>query len=297
MGIHDRPYFREESTYSAGFGGGATGGIMYGLARPGRVVGILLLINIAVIFIQAAVGDIGPAGSGRVSGLFGVTSGAWWQLWRYVTFQFLHAGFRHILLNMLILYMLGMFLERRVGGRRFLWFYLSSGVVAGVTYAIMASLVPSKSGEELTSMPLIGASGGVYAIALACAVWFPDIKIFFIIPIRICVAVAFAAILLLLLSSISTDYYTFKFWSGVAHFGGLLGGAYWIWLHPRVSGARTRMRVKMNQGAWQKKLRQQGEEEKSIDEILQKVHDQGINSLTAKEKKTLAQATRKQRER
>ncbi len=292
MGIDDRPYAREESTFSAGYNPGG-GGIMHGLARPGRVVGTILIINIVVIFIQAAFGDIGPKGSGRVSDLLGVTSAAWWQIWRYVTFQFLHADFMHILFNMAIFYMLGIYLERRMGGKRFLWFYLSCGAVAGATYAGIASIIHSP-GEDLTTIALIGASGGVYAILLASAVWFPDIKVFLFFPIRIVVAIVFVAIALLLLMSVSTSDYTPKFWSGVAHFGGLLGCACWIWGMPRMAGLSGEVREKMNQGAWEKKQQRQAAEQKSIDEILEKVHSQGINSLTRKEKKTLADATKRQ---
>ncbi|MEZ6192352.1 MAG: rhomboid family intramembrane serine protease [Phycisphaerales bacterium] len=56
------------------------------------------------------------------------------QVWRFVTFQFLHASFGHILFNMLGLYFFGPMVESHLGSRRFLAFYLLCGVASAVAY-------------------------------------------------------------------------------------------------------------------------------------------------------------------
>ena len=94
------------------------------------------------------------------------------------------------------------------------------------------------------------------------------------------------------MKALSTQKYTGDFWSEVAHTGGALGAAVWIWILPRVAVQAASARVRIKKGAWDRKMKQQAEEEKSIDEILRKIHEQGINSLTSKEKKTLADATK-----
>jgi len=291
VGIYDRPYWREQP--KAGGLGGPGRGVFFGMPRPGRGVKILLLINLAVFIFQIVL-DAPRRGypSGIMSTYLGATAGGWWQLWRYVTFQFLHAGFWHIGLNMLGLYMLGAPLEQQWGTPRFLRFYLSCGVVAGLAYVIMGWLA-----DVDKDFPLIGASGGVYAVVLACAVLFPHFRLIFFlfpVPIRFAALVIFGGMILKVLSSVSQSHLSADFWSDVAHLGGAVGGAFWVWVLPRLTGAPWRARVKVSQGAWERKVQRQAEEQKTIDEILRKVHDQGINSLTRKEKRTLADATKRQ---
>src|SRR2546422_849380 len=50
------------------------------------------------------------------------------QLWRFITFQFLHANFDHLVFNMLALFFFGPMVERFLGARQFIFFYLLSGV-------------------------------------------------------------------------------------------------------------------------------------------------------------------------
>ena len=152
------------------------------MPRPGRVVGRLLIINIVVFFLQHVFLR------NWLVDWFAVVPARWWEIWRYVTFQFLHGGFGHIFFNMLALYFLGMMLEADWGGRRFLAFYLVCGVVAGIAHVLLTPVL-----NQPTWVPLIGASGGVYAVLLACAVFFPRIRILvyflFPVPIRVVAAI------------------------------------------------------------------------------------------------------------
>ncbi len=104
--------------------------------------------------------------------------------WQLISYQFLHGGFMHLLFNMFALWMFGKDLEDIWGGRRFLWFYLLSGIGAGlIQLAVNALFIGSPA-------PIVGASGAIYGILLAFGLSFPDrpiiaFPIFFPIPARI----------------------------------------------------------------------------------------------------------------
>ena len=106
------------------------------------------------------------------------------QLWRPVTYMFLHGGIGHILFNMLALWMFGVELERMWGTQFFLKYYFVCGVGAAVTTMIL-SFVPIPAFASLYSIGTIGASGAVYGILLAYALYFPHrpIYIYFIFPV------------------------------------------------------------------------------------------------------------------
>ncbi len=283
MGIDNRTYMHE-----GGGSGGAVfrSGIGVGMPKPGPAIRWLLIINISVFLCQLIFETAGF----KISDFFGATLGGWWQLWRYITFQFLHADFWHIGLNMLGLYFLGMPLENKYGTRKFIKFYLTCGVAAGLAYVIAAGMVGLPSG-----FPLIGASGGVFGIILAAAVYFPHIKLllfFFLpVPIRVAAVLIFGAMIVLVLKG---DTNQGQFWSDIAHLGGAVAAAVWIWVLPNLSSGIQAQTQRRAEGAWQKKMNIRAADQAEIDRILAKINHRGIGSLTGKEKKTLQDATRAQ---
>ena len=84
------------------------------------------------------------------------------QVVQFVSYQFLHAGWEHILGNMLFLYVFGNSVEDRLGKVAYLLFYLAGGVVAGLGHAVI---------EQTT--PVLGASGAVAAVSGAYLALFP----------------------------------------------------------------------------------------------------------------------------
>ncbi len=84
--------------------------------------------------------------------------------------------------------------------------------------------------------------------------------------------------------------------SDAAHLGGMIGATAWILLGKRVRGAVGGQVDRINRGAWERKLRQQADEQAQVDRILDKVRNEGLDSLTRKERKALKDATRRQRE-
>jgi membrane associated rhomboid family serine protease len=106
------------------------------------------------------------------------------QVWRIGTYMFLHGGMFHILFNMLALWMFGTELERIWGTRYFLKFYFVTGVGAAVL-TVLISLLPFGFTRQLEYSIIIGASGAIYGLLLAYALYFPDRPIFlyFVFPI------------------------------------------------------------------------------------------------------------------
>lgn len=290
MGLHDRTYWREDQ---AAYGGGARR-ISLSFPRPGQVVRALLLANIAVFVVQIFL-DRAPHGQvGPISRHLGVTVAGFWQIWRYLTFQFLHAGVWHLLLNMMGLYFLGVPLEQRFGPRQFLAFYLACGVVAGLAYVVIGALYGLP-----VNMPIIGASGGVYGVVLACAVFFPQLRLLllFIIPmsIRTIAVIFFGVMILIVLSAISEGNFN-EAMSHVAHLGGAVAAAVWIWVLPRLRGTVRQARLRRSAGAWQRRMQQKADDEGEIDRILDKIRDKGLDSISDRERETLRKATHRQQE-
>ncbi|MEA3298142.1 MAG: rhomboid family intramembrane serine protease [Chloroflexota bacterium] len=148
------------------------------------------------------------------------------QPWTIVTSIFLHAGWGHIIFNMISLYFLGSFLVRLIGENKFLLIYLVGGVVGNILFIILAP--PYSIG--------IGASGAIYALGGALMIMAPWVKVF-IFPIPIPIPLWVAIIIFLLLS----------FLPGIAweaHLGGLLfglGAGYYFKQRRRRGGYAYRM--------------------------------------------------------
>jgi membrane associated rhomboid family serine protease len=140
-------------------------------------------------------------------------------VWQLATYMFLHGGIFHILFNMLALWMFGAELERVWGTRYFLTFYFVTGVGSGVL-TVLFSLLPFGFAQQLYGSNVIGASGAIYGLLLAYAMYFPErpiLLVVFWVPAKVCVTILGAIAL----------YYSLSDAGGVAnatHLGGLLVG-------------------------------------------------------------------------
>ncbi|MGH9408077.1 MAG: rhomboid family intramembrane serine protease [Vicinamibacterales bacterium] len=106
-------------------------------------------------------------------------------LWQPVTYMFLHARTpTHILFNMLILWMFGVELERMWGTKYFVKFYAVTGIGAGLT-TILVSLLPFAATQATYESNTIGASGALYGLMLAWAMYYTNrpILMFLLFPI------------------------------------------------------------------------------------------------------------------
>ena len=145
----------------------------FGPGPATSVVKALIIANV-VMFVASQLSMLVPLYLGLVPAQV-VGSGRVWQL---LTYQFLHGSIFHILFNMLSLWMFGVELERMWGSRFFLTFYLVTGVGAGLTQ-IIASLVPVDALSSLYYAQTIGASGAIYGLLMAYAMYFPNRQIMF----------------------------------------------------------------------------------------------------------------------
>ena len=168
---------------------------------------------------------------------------AFW-VWQPATYMFLHGGVFHILFNMLALWMFGAELERIWGTRYFLKFYFVTGIGAGVVTVVL-SLLPF--GGQLQYVNIIGASGAIYGLLLAFAMYFPDrpiLLVVFPVPAKIAVTILGA---IALFSSLSDS-------GGVAnatHLSGLVVAYFFLKgarLHPIAEVKYRYLKWKINHG-------------------------------------------------
>ena len=140
-------------------------------------------------------------------------------IWSFVTYMFMHGSISHIIFNMLGLFIFGKHVERQMGSKEFLLFYMLTGILAG----IFSFIVYYISGTYIVA--LVGASGALYAIQLAYAVFFPNsvIYIWGLIPLR-------APIMVLAFTALSLFFTITGGGGNVAHLTHLAGfGFGWLY--------------------------------------------------------------------
>ena len=112
--------------------------------------------------------------------------GALWPLghdlfgpWQYFTTMFMHGGSMHLLLNMFILWMFGIEIAQMWGTKKFLTFYLISGIGAGLLHSLVTML-------EGGMIPAVGASGAIFGVLIAFGVLFPNrmVLMLFLLPMK-----------------------------------------------------------------------------------------------------------------
>jgi len=184
----------------------------------------LIVANVAIYFGQQVLpGLLGPFALWPLAAAAQTGGHVSFQPWQIVTYAFLHGGLTHLLFNMFALYMFGSAMEQVVGPKRYLNYYLVCVITAAIAQLLTSSLLGGV-------YPTVGASGGVFGLLLAYAVYFPRNRVMLLfppIPMPARTFVILYAILELVLGVTGTQ-------EGVAHFahlGGLVGGGlmlyYW----------------------------------------------------------------------
>ncbi len=277
MGIYDRDYNRTN------YGGGGAG---LRLAMPSVTPAVmyLLIINIAIYLASMLIRPLGQFLTEHFS-VFPKNFFTSVQIWRFVSYQFLHdlLDVWHLIINMLVLYFFGPMLERRWGSKKFITFYLICGAVGGILYTLLVAA------KILPAGALVGASGAIYGMLAAGAILYPNLKVYvmgiFPLPLMV-LAIIFAAVSFL------------KFMVGdnaggqAAHLAGMATGAVYVLWKPWQ--AKTKQRS--SHIKWQSKLNQERTMQANVDKILDKISKHGIGSLSRQEKKILKQASQKQQE-
>lgn len=183
------------------------------------------------------------------------------QVWQLLTYMFLHSGFTHILFNMFALWMFGVVIENVWGPKKFLFYYISCGVGAGIMqeiaqffsfYFTISAQDPTVGfGElfaighqlstQLNGWTTIGASGAVYAILLAFGMIFPNEHIF-IFPLPIPIKAKWFVMFYVAIDLFSAMSSSGDNVAHMAHLGGMLFGylmiRYWN-NHPTAGYGRS----------------------------------------------------------
>lgn len=187
------------------------------------------------------------------------------QVWRFVTFQFLHAGAFHLFGNMVSLFLFGPIAEAHYGRRRFLAFYLLCGLAGAACYLILAA---TNVLVHDPATPLVGASAGIFGLLVAAAMIAPDVQVYAYMGIPMTIrwlailGMAVAAWTVLNYGGIR-GYHGSNAGGEAAHLGG--GGLGFLfmknqhWLNPfapgrrgRVVAGRRRPRARPFQKDWSK---------------------------------------------
>lgn len=285
MGIYDREYYREES-----------GG--FSIRKPGTVVGWLLVINIVVFLAN----EMLKSGSSQpVNELFGLSIkdlAAPWYWWRFLTYGFCHASISHIFGNMLGLFFLGRAVEQRYGQREFLRIYLAMIVFAGIVWAVFEMLAGA---NPLSGV--VGASGAVVGIVVLFALNYPKVTILFMMVIPMPAWVLGVIVVVGDLWGAMSHAGQIAFQAHLA--GSALAFLYWKngWNFTKLTDKlasgklfqrRPRLRVHHpdDEGPDRKETSRTAE----VDRILDKLHREGKQSLTRKERRILESESQRLRE-
>ncbi len=270
-------------------------------SRWTRSIMILIIINISVFVVQLMFstissqwGGISPGtdidgiipqfalGPDQFTSIFWLYQpfaiGKLW-LWQFVTYMFLHSVSSpwHIIFNMLVLWMFGSQVERAMGTKKFLIMYFTAGIFAGIFCCLFTP-----------DSPIIGASGAIFAVEVAFAMFYPNSTIIFIMfPIKAKYLVMIFAGITVISCIMPASGNTAHF----AHLGGLIYGFLFIRYEPRFSSFLL---------SWQnqqqtKECQKEEDIKRQVDVLLDKVNQGGMKSLTRRERNFLRSASKRYR--
>ncbi len=253
-----------------------------------------------------------------LSSVFGLHyfSSPQFRIWQPLTYMFMHGDFSHIFFNMFAVMMFGVTLEQHWGSRRYLIYYLTTGIGAGFIQELVWGLM---YGPLAIHHVTIGASGAVFGVLLAFGWLFPETRMF-IFPLPVPIRARTLVIV----------YALIELWSGIsvsdnvahfAHLGGMLFGVllilYWkkqgvntgdgLWSGSKLQEWWRRVSRKIEirsseRGSsyrnyhYQEPVREEksaeeqrrdAEKEAEINRILDKIKLSGYDSLTDEEKQKL----------
>jgi len=270
----------------------------------------LIFINIAVFVITSILGNL-PFESTRAIvkalSLPHLFSDFIYQPWSLFTYIFLHGSIWHILSNMLFLYFIGSIFRDLAGNKHIFRNFIWGGIAGGVLYLLIFNILPNYAGM-LSSMHMVGASGGVTAVIVAAAVFTPEyeLRLFGVVSIKL----KWIAIIKVLLDLIG-------FGNGnndggqLAHLGGAAFGYLYVkWMQGvivlpdltgifrvkrRVSKPERKFKVQYNKDpnfSNKPSAKSVTPSQREIDLILDKISQSGYDSLSKREKELLFKASK-----
>lgn len=286
MGIYDREYYREEPR-----------GLHLG--APRTMVMNLVVVNAAIFLVDLLFLK------GQVADLLALQADLFrrpWQAWQLVTHGFVHADIFHVLFNMLGLWWFGTEMEHHYGSRRFLGFYLTGTILAGLGWVAAENLLfRDYSGGA------VGASGAICAVMVLYAIHYPTRMFYFWglfpVPVWLLVGVFLLQDFVSLRDAVNGSQEVVARIAYAAHLCGAAYGALYYrfrWsleslLPGRLSLQRLKPRPKLR--IHRETPRDGGDLEERLDRILEKIHREGEASLSREERNILEEASRRAQQR
>ena len=285
MGIYDRDYYSQPRGFEGGFG------------APRSAA--QLSITVRLILLNAAIYIVGLFFENKQLPTlwFGVTSNTltsplhWYQ---FLTYGFIHSpeSGTHLLFNMLGLWFLGRPVEDRLGRREFLTLYLFMIVAGGVFLSVRTYF-------QGVPVRVIGASGAISGIILLFVFYYPRLQVLFMffLPMPAWILGVFLVAYNLIGAASGIGHTAFD-----GHLTGMAVAALYYYRHWNLSRTfsnwipsrlgnplRRRPKLRVLRPDKDEKLAQEA------DRILEKLHREGIDSLTPKERRILNKYSRKVR--
>lgn len=258
-----------------------------GPITPG--VKFLMIVNGVIFLIQQITGLINP---NMLEYFFGISHNGFvnnFMIWQPFTYMFLHGGWMHIFFNLLGLWMFAGDIEMVWGRKKFVRYYILSGIGAGFFIALMNYVAFIRYGSSTVT---IGASGAIYAVLLAYAILWPEreVLLYFLFPVKIkYLVIAFG--LLEFFGTLSSTSGRGGNISHIGHLGGIISGLMLMKFMRQSSDYSfsffSTFIKKKKLDKKKKLIDSRVEAKKIIDELLAKIARSGINSLTPDEKKKL----------
>lgn len=166
-------------------------GMFGNFSRRFSLTNWIIFVNVAIFLIITVL--ITLIGDQKVSELFALQANLFFSgyVWTLLTSMFMHANIWHLLFNMISLFFIGNFVEKIIGRKRFFWFYIISGLLAGLFYVVLSYffgnaviMIGSNSfniGEKLFTSPntfAVGASGAIFGLVGLLAMLTPYNKVY-----------------------------------------------------------------------------------------------------------------------
>ncbi len=284
--------------------------------RSGHMVTRIVIVNVAIfifiniirlLFVLTNAGQV-PQLYKSIRDFFLISNSPLHVLthpWGFITTNFIHEGFSHIFWNMLLFYWFGKIVGDLIGDRKILPLYLLSGIAGCLAYFIFMNTGFFGQGQIT---PALGASASVMGVIIASAVTSPNYSMNLILlgPVKL-MYIAGALFFI--------DIFALSPGSGgpIAHIGGALFGGFFInqmrrgrdWSEPvnniidKVQNFFGRLTDREERPIKKQKRNKSKSEplsfshQERVDQILDKIKDNGYDSLTAEEKEFLFLASKK----
>jgi len=221
------------------------------------------------------------------------------MIWQPLTYMFLHGGWMHIIFNLFFLWMFAGELEIAWGRKKFIRYYIFSGIGAGLFIACMNYIAFTYYNID-PRLPTIGASGAIYALLLAYVMLWPnrEVLLYFLLPIKI-KYILLALGIMAFFGTIDSARGTGGNISHIGHLGGIITGFFLV-KYMQAARTPTESRTQTKSGSFFERLSKKYrldkkrnaidtriEAKRIIDTLLEKIAKHGMSSLTPEEKKSL----------